>query len=80
MNFWILFGFVIVIEVIGLNCIKVSNGFIKLFLMVIVIGVFVVVLYLLFIIIKIFLFGIVYVVWFGVGIVFIILVVMFFFG
>lgn len=80
MNPWILLSFAIVIEVIGSNCIKASNGFTKPLPTVIAIGAFVVALYLLSIITKTLPLGIVYAVWSGVGIVLTTLVAMFFFG
>ena len=79
MNPWILLSFAIVIEVIGSNCIKASNGFTKPLPTVIAIGAFVVALYLLSIITKTLPLGIVYAVWSGVGIVLTTLVAMFFF-
>lgn len=60
MNPWILLGFAIVIEVIGSNCIKASNGFSKPLPTVIAIGAFVIALYLLSIITKTLPLGIVY--------------------
>ena len=80
MNPWILLSFAIVIEVIGSNCIKASNGFTKPLPTVIAIGAFVVALYLLSIITKTLPLGIVYAVWSGVGIVLTTLVAMFVFG
>lgn len=80
MNPWILLGFTIVIEVIGSNCIKASNGFTKPLPTVIAIGAFVIALYLLSIITKTLPLGIVYAVWSGVGIVLTTLVAMFVFG
>lgn len=65
MNPWILLGFAIVIEVIGSNCIKASNGFTKPLPTVIAIGAFVIALYLLSIITKTLPLGIVYAVWSG---------------
>lgn len=69
MNPWILLGFAIVIEVLGSNCIKASNGFTKPLPTVISIVAFVVALYLLSMITKTLPLGIVYAVWSGVGIV-----------
>ena len=80
MNPWILLGFAIVIEVIGSNCIKASNGFTKPLPTMIAIGAFVIALYLLSIITKTLPLGIVYAVWSGVGIVLTTLVAMFVFG
>ena len=77
MNPWFLLGFAIVIEVIGSNCIKASNGFSKPLPTVIAIGAFVIALYLLSIITKTLPLGIVYSVWSGVGIVLTTLVAMF---
>ena len=79
MNPWILLGFAIVIEVIGSNCIKASNGFSKPLPTVIAIGAFVIALYLLSIITKTLPLGIVYA-GSGVGIVLTTLVAMFVFG
>lgn len=80
MNPWILLGLAIVIEVIGSNCIKASNGFTKPLPTVIAIGAFVVALYLLSVITKTLPLGIVYAVWSGVGIVLTTLVALFVFG
>ena len=80
MNPWLLLAFAIVIEVIGSNCIKASNGFTKPLPTVIAIGAFVIALYLLSIITKTLPLGIVYAVWSGVGIVLTTLVAMFVFG
>lgn len=80
MNPWILLSFAIVIEVIGSNCIKASNGFSKPLPTIIAIGAFVIALYLLSIITKTLPLGIVYAVWSGVGIVLTTLVALFVFG
>lgn len=80
MNPWILLGFAIVIEVIGSNCIKASEGFTKPLPTIIAIGAFVIALYLLSIITKTLPLGIVYAVWSGVGIVLTALVAFFAFG
>ncbi|WP_294085183.1 multidrug efflux SMR transporter [uncultured Actinobacillus sp.] len=80
MNPWILLGFAIVIEVIGSNCIKASEGFTKPLPTIVAIGAFVIALYLLSIITKTLPLGIVYAVWSGVGIVLTALVAFFAFG
>ena len=69
MNPWVLLGFAIVIEVIGSNCIKASEGFSKPLPTVVSLIAFAVSLYLLSIITKSLQLGIVYAVWSGVGIV-----------
>lgn len=69
MNAWILLGFAIVIEVIGTNCIKASDGFSKPLPTAVAIVAFVTALYLLSIITRTLPIGIVYAVWSGVGIV-----------
>lgn len=69
MNAWILLGFAIVIEVIGTNCIKASNGFSKPLPTAVAIVAFVTALYLLSVITRTLPIGIVYAVWSGVGIV-----------
>ena len=74
MNPWILLGFAIVIEVIGSNCIKASEGFTKPLPTIVAIGAFVIALYLLSIITKTLPLGIVY------GIVLTALVAFFAFG
>ncbi|WP_150539061.1 DMT family transporter [Actinobacillus vicugnae] len=73
MNAWFLLGFAIVIEVIGSNCIKASDGFTKPLPTVVA-------LYLLSIITKTLPIGIVYAVWSGVGIVLTAIVAYFAFG
>ncbi|EER48136.1 drug resistance protein [Actinobacillus minor NM305] len=80
MNPWILLGFAIVIEVIGSNCIKASEGFTKPLPTIVAIGAFVIALYLLSIITKTLPLGIVYAVWSGVGIILTALVAFFAFG
>ncbi|VTR57280.1 drug resistance protein [Actinobacillus pleuropneumoniae] len=52
MNPWVLLGFAIVIEVIGSNCIKASEGFSKPLPTAVAIGAFVIALYLLSVITK----------------------------
>ncbi|WP_018652149.1 DMT family transporter [Actinobacillus capsulatus] len=80
MNSWILLGFAIVIEVIGSNCIKASEGFSKPLPTAVAIGAFGVALYLLSVITKTLPIGIVYAVWSGVGIVLTAIVAYFAFG
>lgn len=80
MNPWVLLGFAIVIEVIGSNCIKASEGFSKPLPIVVAIGAFVIALYLLSVITKTLPIGIVYAVWSGVGIVLTAIVAYFAFG
>lgn len=80
MNPWILLGFAIVIEVIGSNCIKASDGFTKPLPTAVAIVAFVISLYLLSIITKTLPIGIVYAVWSGVGIVLTTIVAFFAFG
>lgn len=80
MNPWILLGFAIVIEVIGSNCIKASDGFTKPIPTAVAIVAFVISLYLLSIITRTLPIGIVYAVWSGVGIVLTTIVAFFAFG
>lgn len=80
MNPWVLLGFAIVIEVIGSNCIKASEGFSKPLPTVVSLIAFAVSLYLLSIITKSLQLGIVYAVWSGVGIVLTAVVAYFVFG
>ena len=80
MNPWVLLGFAIVIEVIGSNCIKASEGFSKALPTVVSLIAFAVSLYLLSIITKSLQLGIVYAVWSGVGIVLTAVVAYFVFG
>ncbi|WGE90889.1 DMT family transporter [Actinobacillus genomosp. 1] len=80
MNPWVLLGFAIVIEVIGSNCIKASEGFSKPLPTAVAIGAFVIALYLLSVITKTLPIGIVYAVWSGVGIVLTAIVAYFAFG
>lgn len=80
MNAWILLGFAIVIEVIGSNSIKASDGFTKPIPTTIAIVAFVIALYLLSIITRTLPLGIVYAIWSGVGIVLTAVVAFFLFG
>lgn len=80
MNPWILLGFAIVIEVIGSNCIKASEGFTKPLPTAMALVAFATALYLLSIITKTLPIGIVYAVWSGVGIVLTAIVAFFAFG
>lgn len=80
MNPWILLGFAIVIEVIGSNCIKASDGFSKPLPTAVALVAFVIALYLLSIITKSLPLGIVYAIWSGVGIVLTAIVAYFAFG
>ncbi|AGH37345.1 drug resistance protein [Bibersteinia trehalosi USDA-ARS-USMARC-188] len=80
MNPWFLLGCAIVIEVIGTNSVKYSNGFTKPLPTLAVLLCFAASLYLLSIITKTLPVGIVYAVWAGCGIVLTALVAYFLFG
>lgn len=80
MNPWILLGFAIVVEVIGSNCIKASEGFSKPLPTAVALVAFVIALYLLSIITKSLPLGIVYAIWSGVGIILTAIVAYFAFG
>ena len=80
MNPWMLLAIVIVIEVIGSNCIKASDGFSKPLPAAVAVAAFVISLYLLSVITKTLPLGIVYAVWSGVGIVLTSVVAYFAFG
>lgn len=80
MNPWILLGFAIVIEVIGSNCIKASEGFTKPLPTTVALIAFAAALYLLSIITKSLPLGIVYAIWSGVGIILTAVVAYFVFG
>lgn len=80
MNAWILLAFAIVIEVIGTNSIKYSDGFTKPLPTVAVLICFFTSLYLLSLITKALPVGIVYAVWAGCGIVLTAVVAYFLFG
>lgn len=80
MNPWMLLGIAIVVEVIGSNCIKASDGFSKPLPTVIAVVAFMILLYLLSIITKSLPIGIVYAVWSGAGIILTSVVAYFAFG
>lgn len=80
MNPWMLLGIAIVVEVIGSNCIKASDGFSKPLPTVIAVVAFMISLYLLSIITKSLPIGIVYAVWSGAGIILTSVVAYFAFG
>ncbi|OOS07424.1 small multidrug resistance pump [Moraxella cuniculi DSM 21768] len=80
MNAWFLLGIAIIVEVIGSNSIKASDGFTKPIPTAIAIVAFVIALYLLSIITRTLPLGIVYAIWSGVGIVLTALVAFFLFG
>lgn len=80
MKAWFLLGCAIVVEVIGTNSIKASEGFSKPLPTVVAIGAFVIALYLMSIITKTLPLGIVYAIWSGAGIVLTAVVAYFLFG
>ncbi|WP_274571247.1 SMR family transporter [Neisseria leonii] len=80
MNAWFLLGMAIVVEVIGSNSVKASDGFTKPLPATIAVIAFVVALYLLSIITRTLPLGIVYAVWSGAGIVLTAIAAFFLFG